>query len=72
MVIPKPDKNSELHRVLKCLHSRDHDVLLVDLPVGDSGGQFLKSAESLVGVIQGLHGERDPITKPRCGCTYSC
>jgi hypothetical protein len=71
MAIPKPDQDSELHRVLKCLQSRDHDVLLVDPPVGDSGGQFLESAESVLACIQGLDGEAEPIAKPKCVCAYS-
>ncbi|CAA7026824.1 unnamed protein product [Microthlaspi erraticum] len=69
MVVPKPDQDSELHRVLECLQSRDHDVLLVDPPVGDSGGQFLKSAESVLACTQCLDGE--PTTRPDCVCTYS-
>ncbi|CAA7026820.1 unnamed protein product [Microthlaspi erraticum] len=68
MAIPKPDQDSELHRVLKCLQSRDHDVLLVNPPVGDSG-QFLESAESVLACTQCLDGE--PITRPYCVCAYS-
>ncbi|CAA7026822.1 unnamed protein product [Microthlaspi erraticum] len=71
MVIPKPDQDSELHRVLKCMQSRDHDVLLVNTPVGDSGDQFLESLESAVACPRGLDGEAEPITKPECACDYS-
>uniref|UniRef100_A0A1J3FTM2 NYN domain-containing protein n=1 Tax=Noccaea caerulescens TaxID=107243 RepID=A0A1J3FTM2_NOCCA len=71
MVIPKPDQHSELHRVLKCLQSRNHDVLQVNTPVGDSGDQFLESLESVVACTRGLDGEAEPITKPKCVCAYS-
>ncbi|CAA7026796.1 unnamed protein product [Microthlaspi erraticum] len=71
MVIPKPDQDSEFHRVLKCMQSRDHDVLLVNTPVGDSGDQFLESLESAVACTRGLDGEAEPITKPECACDYS-
>uniref|UniRef100_A0A1J3GWP1 NYN domain-containing protein n=1 Tax=Noccaea caerulescens TaxID=107243 RepID=A0A1J3GWP1_NOCCA len=69
IVNPKPNPDSELHRVLKCLQSRNHHVLVVNPTGGDSGGGLFRgSAESVVACIQGLDGEREPITKPECWC----
>ncbi|CAA7036004.1 unnamed protein product [Microthlaspi erraticum] len=35
MVIPKPDPDSEFHRVLKCLEARHHNIFLVKPPDDD-------------------------------------
>jgi hypothetical protein len=57
VVIANPDADSELHRVLKCLQSRNHDVLLFD------------SAKSIVRNTQGLVGGAH-ISRPPCRCDF--
>ncbi|CAA7027014.1 unnamed protein product [Microthlaspi erraticum] len=72
IVIPKPDPDSELHRVLKCLESRSPLVLVVNRTAVDSGsGQFHDSEESVGACIQGLDGG-DPKSLPECWCCDVC
>ncbi|CAA7033977.1 unnamed protein product [Microthlaspi erraticum] len=61
MVIPKPDPDSELHRVLKCLEARNHDVLLVE-PGDDDIGRLFASVQSIVDCTQD-----DDVKKPATG-----
>ncbi|CAA7041751.1 unnamed protein product [Microthlaspi erraticum] len=72
MVIPRPDPDSELHRVLKCLQSRSHDLLLVKPPDDDDKAQdglLLHSVESLVECTQALDGGKPIIRGRRMGDT---
>ncbi|CAA7026749.1 unnamed protein product [Microthlaspi erraticum] len=60
MVIPRPDPDSEMHRVLKCLQSRHDDLLFVKPP--DDG--FFYLAHSIVGCTEGLYGGK-PLIRGR-------
>ncbi|CAA7061161.1 unnamed protein product [Microthlaspi erraticum] len=65
MVIPRPDTKSELHRVLKCLQSRHHNILLVN-----PDAPFLfdpVSWESIVECTQDLDGGKPIIGGRRTG-----
>ncbi|CAA7026747.1 unnamed protein product [Microthlaspi erraticum] len=65
VVIPSPDPESELHRVLKCLQKRHHQILLVKPKAHEQDGHFLfDSVESVVDCTQDLDGGK-PIIKGR-------
>uniref|UniRef100_A0A1J3IFR2 NYN domain-containing protein n=1 Tax=Noccaea caerulescens TaxID=107243 RepID=A0A1J3IFR2_NOCCA len=60
IVITEPDPESELHRVLKCLQSRQNDILVVN-----PKGQFIfDSVESVIGCTQDVDGGK-PIIEGR-------
>ncbi|CAA7061163.1 unnamed protein product [Microthlaspi erraticum] len=65
MVIPRPDTKSELHRVLRCLQSRHHNILLVN--PGPHAAPFLFNSvswESIVKCTEDLDGGK-PIMEGR-------
>ncbi|CAA7061162.1 unnamed protein product [Microthlaspi erraticum] len=66
MVIPRPDTKSELHRVLKGLQSRHHNILIVN-PKAHDGPFLFDSGESIVECTEDLDGGKPIIGGRRMG-----
>ncbi|CAA7061160.1 unnamed protein product [Microthlaspi erraticum] len=68
IVIPRPDTKSELHRVLKGLQSRHHNILLVN-PHAHDGPFLFDSGQSIVECTEDLDGGKPIIGGRRTGDT---